>query len=688
MNYLVLGVLVGASIIIYLLLLFLFLRPKYKKDFFEDTLVKTDDVSFAIFSTDEIYANFIHEYKIFKYGKNRFLTLSKNENIDYVNFDITCFKDQKFLKIINVKDTNIRKQDEYLVKLPDEATSFKVKFNQINDQVFENDNLKRLPIYKEIIYSILLGVLAVLPIVFINFTVFTSNEVENSLPQEELMNFLFDKKMYYIVIVVVFIVASVLAFLFLYFKNKKYVFKYKDNKSKETIKKNKSKEKDILDEIKDNRKESKTKKEIKIEDYLTFKTKIKKDSKDDLTYFEIVPAKKKDLINATILIEFLDKEGELVTSIDKEIYHDFKKVKIKKEDEFESCNIRIKKAIFKDFYVENNGVINKYKHVNKDEVKGKDLTFYGIFQTVLIYAVVFASSIYGTIYTNNQVEVLKNPGSLFEYKLVDEDRPHGYITITKYLGNASKVVVPSEIDGKTVKSINSEAFLENEYIKKIAFAGNIEIMSGAFNASSLEEVDLSNVTYIGSSAFQRTKLKNVVIGKKCLNVETFAFSNISTLKSFVIKDTTNLKFSSSVLESSVIDGDIIINGYFTNISGNAFKCKSFKNAYVYKKSKIYYSNYLTYFYRYQKLGNIYFESNCVHDNMSFMNKNDEIITKFNSKIVDETDGTCVSLGTKTYHCEYCNNNYTVKTTYDLDHHNFVDGICIWCGKVEETKEEE
>lgn len=180
MNYLVLGVLIGASIFLYLLLLFLFLKPKYKKDFYEDTLVKTDDTSFAIFSTDEIYAKYIHEYKIFKYGKNRFLTLSKSENIDYVNFDITCYKDQKFLKIINVKDTNIRKQDEYLVKLPTEATSFKVKFNQINEEVFENDNLKSLPLYKEIIYSILLGVLAVLPIAFISLTVFKSNEVENS----------------------------------------------------------------------------------------------------------------------------------------------------------------------------------------------------------------------------------------------------------------------------------------------------------------------------------------------------------------------------------------------------------------------------------------------------------------------------------------------------------------------------
>ncbi len=688
MNYLVLGVLIGASIFLYLLLLFLFLKPKYKKDFYEDTLVKTDDTSFAIFSTDEIYAKYIHEYKIFKYGKNRFLTLSKSENIDYVNFDITCYKDQKFLKIINVKDTNIRKQDEYLVKLPTEATSFKVKFNQINEEVFENDNLKSLPLYKEIIYSILLGVLAVLPIAFISLTVFKSNKVENSLPQEELMNFLFNQQYYYIAAGVVFALVFLLSFFIIYFNNKKYIFKYKINKKNKTNKeKKKNAEDEILDDLKKSKKEVKlASDEIKVEDYLSFKTTIKKDSKNDFTYFEIIPIKKVDLINATILIEFLDKEGELVTSIDKEIYHDFKKVKIKQEDEFVSCNIRIKRAVFKNFYIKNDGQIHKYEYVNKDNVRGCDLGFYGIFNTVLIYIVVFFASIYGTIYTNNQIEVLKNPSSLFEYSPVDEDNPNGNIKITKYIGNVSKVVVPSKIDEKYVEAIGEEAFLENETIKKIAFAGNIKIENSAFASSTLEEVDLTNVTSIGKWAFQNTKLKDVVITEKCLEVQSYAFSEVSTMKSFSILNTTKLSFNGNVLSGTKIDGDIIVNGKFSYLGTNAFKAKSFNDAYVYKVSNINFNNYLSYFYRYMNYGHIYFEKNCIHDSMSFMINNDEIITKFNSEITGETQGTCVSLGTKTYHCEYCNQTYVTNTTYDLKNHNFVDGVCVWCGKKEEVEE--
>ena len=691
MNYLVLGVLIGASIIFYLLLLFVLLKPKYKKDFLEDALVKTDDTSFAIFSTDEIYSKYIHEYKIFKYGKYRFLTLSKSENIDYVNFDITCFKDQQFIKIINVKDTNIRKQDEYLVKLPVEATSFKVRFNQINDVVFENDNLKPLPLYKEIIYSILLGVLAVLPIVFINVTVFTSNEVENSLPQEALMNFLFDKQMYYYLIAIVFVIASILSFLILFIKNKKYVFKYKVNKIKTPKEEKKeTEEEDILKELKKKKTKEKEKPEkvIKVDDYLSFYVKWFRDNKDDILYYEIIPVRKVDLVNATIVIKFLDKKGDLVTSIDKEIYKDFKKVRIKKEEEFVKCEVSIKKAVFKDFYVDEDGIIHSYQYNNKDNVEGKDLGFYGVFNTFLIYALVFFASIYGTIYTNNQVEVLKTPTSLFDYELVDEESVNGPIKITNYRGNASKVVVPSEIDGKTVVSIAEKAFADNEVIKKIAFAGEITIEKYAFSNSSLEEIDFNNVTSIGVYAFNESKLKNVSIGSSCLTIDSSAFTGISTLNSFEIVGTTSLSIGASILASSTINGDIIINRKLSTIGYYAFKAKKFNNAYVYKKSGINYSNYAAYFYRYMNYDNIYFESSCVHDSMSFMIKDDKLITKFNSTITMETEGTCVSLGTRTYHCDYCDQYYTVNTTYDLDHHNFVDGVCTWCGKVEETKEEE
>lgn len=107
----------------------------------------------------------------------------------------------------------------------------------------------------------------------------------------------------------------------------------------------------------------------------------------------------------------------------------------------------------------------------------------------------------------------------------------GTVTITSYTGQAEELVIPGEIDGKTVSAIGSGIFSPlnggNKTIKKITVPGSVKtIGEEAFAcATALEEVYIEDgVTEIGDLAFSGcTNLNKITIPKSVEKIGKGAF---------------------------------------------------------------------------------------------------------------------------------------------------------------------
>ena len=88
----------------------------------------------------------------------------------------------------------------------------------------------------------------------------------------------------------------------------------------------------------------------------------------------------------------------------------------------------------------------------------------------------------------------------YEYSLNDD----GLAVIKKYNGTEKNVVIPSQIDEKSVFSIASEAFKNNTYIESVVISeGIIRILPEVFwGCTNLKSVEIpASVTYIADDAF-------------------------------------------------------------------------------------------------------------------------------------------------------------------------------------------
>lgn len=145
----------------------------------------------------------------------------------------------------------------------------------------------------------------------------------------------------------------------------------------------------------------------------------------------------------------------------------------------------------------------------------------------------------------------ESPISDFEYE-VNED---GGITITKYIGSASTVFIPSKIAGKDVARLGDLSFAHKDLITQIIIPNTITtIHSGVFMYCwRLTTVKLSsNLTSIGRGAFDNcTSLSNITLPDSLTTIEYAAFQKCSSLKSIRIPSNVVLEgmvFANSGLE--------------------------------------------------------------------------------------------------------------------------------------------
>ena len=126
----------------------------------------------------------------------------------------------------------------------------------------------------------------------------------------------------------------------------------------------------------------------------------------------------------------------------------------------------------------------------------------------------------------------------YEYKT--NDAGDG-VTITKYYGEAKRVVIPSELDGKPVTAIGSNAFYQNTRITSVEIPESAKTIGEyAFaQCTRLTGVTiLKGVTWIGDSAFADcTRLTEVIIPEGVTSIGNTAFYGCSSLKNVNIPET-------------------------------------------------------------------------------------------------------------------------------------------------------
>lgn len=149
----------------------------------------------------------------------------------------------------------------------------------------------------------------------------------------------------------------------------------------------------------------------------------------------------------------------------------------------------------------------------------------------------------------------------YEYIILDD----GTAEITKYTGNATELVIPTELDGNKVSSIGKFSFEKNSSITSLTIPSGITIGNNAFRYCKLSSLKLSDgvttigngafsyceslteltlpdsVTSIGDYAFQGCrKLKSVKLSNKLEKINDFAFATCEAL--------TDIQFPSTVKE--------------------------------------------------------------------------------------------------------------------------------------------
>ena len=159
-----------------------------------------------------------------------------------------------------------------------------------------------------------------------------------------------------------------------------------------------------------------------------------------------------------------------------------------------------------------------------------------------------------------------NPASDFEYK-VGED---GGITITKYIGTDTDVVIPEKIDGKNVTVIGGDTFsyAYNSKVVTLDMPNTVKVIEGGafMHNKVLTTVRLSNsLSEIGGSAFEGcTNLSTIQLPATLAKIGMRAFAECTSLKQIKIPKSVmewqSESFALSGLETIELEEGLIVLG--------------------------------------------------------------------------------------------------------------------------------
>lgn len=163
----------------------------------------------------------------------------------------------------------------------------------------------------------------------------------------------------------------------------------------------------------------------------------------------------------------------------------------------------------------------------------------------------------------------------FEYYISPETAHEDYrgtVIITKYLGNDAEVIVPSEIDGKTVTLIDDDAFRNNEKLKSVKLPDTligIGVEAFAF-CKSLGSVNIPEGLKDFSPAFRGCeKLRTIVIPEGIERLEQGMFAECTALTTVTLPNSLKIIDGSTFEKCTSLKTITLPNGV-VEIGANAF----------------------------------------------------------------------------------------------------------------------
>ncbi|WP_026022079.1 leucine-rich repeat protein [Kurthia massiliensis] len=169
----------------------------------------------------------------------------------------------------------------------------------------------------------------------------------------------------------------------------------------------------------------------------------------------------------------------------------------------------------------------------------------------------------GCLYPQLRVEAANPPEvyqtDQFEYTIADDG-----ISISKYIGQSTDVVIPRQIDGKDVTKIGGYAFEGLKTLNTVTLPDSVvKIGSNSFSGTSIKEIRLSkNLKVIGDEAFKYAHIEKIDFPASLETIERYAF-NQAYISQMTFQPTTqltikegafyNAKFTSLVLPEGLTD---------------------------------------------------------------------------------------------------------------------------------------
>jgi len=137
----------------------------------------------------------------------------------------------------------------------------------------------------------------------------------------------------------------------------------------------------------------------------------------------------------------------------------------------------------------------------------------------------------------SQFKILKLTSG--DYQLAGNNS--GGVTITKYTGKATNVVIPATIEGNKVTEIGEGAFYKNKSITSVTIPDGVTSIMGGRNTGAFEGCEsLTSVTIpnsvvsIGEEAFSGSGLTSITIPNSVKSIGMLAFAWCSSLSSVTI----------------------------------------------------------------------------------------------------------------------------------------------------------
>ena len=147
----------------------------------------------------------------------------------------------------------------------------------------------------------------------------------------------------------------------------------------------------------------------------------------------------------------------------------------------------------------------------------------------------------------------------YNYTVLDD----GTAAITKYTGNDENLVIPSELDGKTVSSLGKNSFGMNQSIKTVTIPNTVTVIDNSAFTYCVNLTDVTipdSVVTISDGAFQNcAKLNNVVVPESVKYFGVRAFGDETALTRIEFSD-TNTTFANDVFEGCTNLKDIYFTG--------------------------------------------------------------------------------------------------------------------------------